>query len=93
MTIFKNKKQTRPFMNYNLCFVKHLNCSLSELVQHNKNGLTFENSHQLYSYLTSWFGDYSKHEEQCAQFKQEMKKFTDLDWHTSWKKNVSYMFL
>lgn len=70
-------------------------CSLSELVQHEKNGFIFENSKELAFQIQEWFYDYPDNIALInlkENFSKNLSKFQSLRWDENWRLNALPLF-
>lgn len=69
--------------------------SLSELVQHEKNGFIFENSKELAFQIQEWFYDYPDNIALInlkENFSKNLSKFQSLRWDENWRLNALPLF-
>lgn len=69
--------------------------SLSELVQHEKNGFVFENDKELAEQLISWFHEYPQNISLVnikEIFQQNLRQFQMLRWNENWNKHALPLF-
>lgn len=70
-----------------VCAVQ-FNC-ISELVEHNVNGLIFKDSEELATQIQDWFNGFSKQlNENHQKYRDNLKTFQRLRWHENWVHNV-----
>ncbi|CAG2214341.1 ALG1 [Mytilus edulis] len=67
------------------------NC-ISELVQHNHNGLVFSNSKHLLQQLKILLDDFHTGQKRLTEMREKLEIFQAIRWHESWKKTVLPLF-
>ncbi|CAG5131372.1 unnamed protein product [Candidula unifasciata] len=70
----------------------NFNC-IGELVQHEKNGLIFNDSQELVQQLTDLLAGFPRKNDKLSQFRKNLVSFQELRWHQQWKKLVLPIFL
>ncbi|XP_063445577.1 chitobiosyldiphosphodolichol beta-mannosyltransferase-like [Mytilus trossulus] len=67
------------------------NC-ISELVQHNHNGLVFSNSKHLLQQIKILLDDFHTGQKRLTEMREKLEIFQAIRWHESWKKTVLPLF-
>ncbi|XP_066432244.1 chitobiosyldiphosphodolichol beta-mannosyltransferase isoform X2 [Eleutherodactylus coqui] len=65
---------------------------LHELVKHNENGLTFEDSEELAAHLKMLLTDFTSRSSKLQQFRQNLHESKQMRWDESWDQTVLPIF-